>query len=214
MPNEMNNRDRHGRPVPVKSYVDIPVNSFFDTVDKDALLCALNENDKYTDFLSALCSAEYAHMAPATIMRKFGVTLHDMQMLYRDYRRNQGLIAMSDRLPKIMTDVAIDAETREMTCPRCEGDGIVYTQAMDEDGKKSDPQPKTCPECEGAKVVRKIGDKHARDLVFESMALTNQKVPLVAIQNNQFSGSAGLNSSMEETLRATQRLTMGDRREE
>jgi hypothetical protein len=77
----------------------------------------------------------------------------------------------------------------------------------------TDGEDKTCPECRGVKTQRKIGDKHARDLIYESMGLTAQKGPLVAIQNNQFAGvgSGGLNSSMEDMLRTTQTITMGDR---
>ena len=57
-----------------------------------------------------------------------------------------------------------------------------------------------------------IGDKHARDLVFESMKLTGQKSPLVAMQQNFVSGGGRdmmLDNNMEKLLTLSAALTMG-----
>src|SRR5262249_54480225 len=72
---------------------------------------------------------------------------------------------------------------------------------------------KKCPECKGSGEVRMSGDKHARDLVFESMKLTGQKSPLVAMQQNFVSGGSDmmLDNNMEKLLSLTAALTMGRR---
>jgi hypothetical protein len=196
--------DKDGRQLVKHPSNDIPVNKFFDTVDTSNLMLYLSESDKYESFAAALASSEYSHMSYSAIMRKFNITLHELNVLYRDGQRNMGLFAQSNHLPKIMEDVAVDAESKEVTCSRCDGEGVI---------PGTDGEDKTCPECRGVKTQRKIGDKHARDLIYESMGLTAQKGPLVAIQNNQFAGvgSGGLNSSMEDMLRTTQTITMGDR---
>jgi hypothetical protein len=185
---------------------DLPVRRFFETVDLEKLDMFLEGNDKYMNFAAALRSAEYAHLTYAKIMEKFGITLHELNSLYRDGSRSIGLFAMSNHLPKIMEDVSVDAESKDIICPRCEGDKSIYVL----DSK----DPKNCPQCNGTGNIRQVGDKHARDLVFESMGLTSQRGPMVAIQQNFASkGAAGLNSSMEDMLRLTQTITMGERKD-
>ena len=58
-----------------------------------------------------------------------------------------------------------------------------------------------------------IGDKHARDLVFESMKLTGQKSPLLAMQQNFVTtgGDMMLDNNMEKLLSLSAALTMGRR---
>ena len=197
--------DKHGRPLPAKAKMDIPVQKFYAEIDHDKLDFFLSEHDKYAPFLAALHSKEYATHSFAKIMEKFNISLHELNVLYQDGSRNIGLFSMSNHLPKIMEDVAIDAESKMVSCPRCDGDGAVIG---------SDDALKVCPECRGAKEIRQIGDKHARDVVFETMKLTSVKGPMVAIQNNQFAmgkGGSGLDSSMEDMLRLTQSVTMGQK---
>lgn len=199
-------QDADGRAIPAHASTDLPVKRFFQTIDNDQLEMFLDEHDKYAPFLAALRSAEYQHMTYAKIMQRFNVTLHELNSLYRDGQRNIGLFSMSSHLPKVMEDVSIDAESKMVVCPRCDGELLV---------KNSEDKPKVCPECDGAGKIRQVGDKHARDLVFESVGLTSQKGPIVAIQQNFGSGRGGdgLNSSLEDTLRMTQTITMGERNE-
>src|SRR5262245_10145355 len=92
------------------------------------------------------------------------------------------LLQMCSQLPQVVADVTEDAKSHMHACPRCDGEKVVVSMR----GNKS--TRKNCPECKGTGEVRIIGDKHARDLVFESMKLTGQKSPLVAMQQNFVSG--------------------------
>src|SRR5438093_9815122 len=106
---------------------------------------------------------------------------------YTDHQRHLGLLAMSSQLPAIMADVAEDAKDTMETCPRCDGlKSIPYREAE---------TLRECPACKGTGEIRRIGDPHARDLVFESMKLIRQRGPLVAVAQNI--GADGLDSRME-----------------
>ena len=206
--------DADNRPLPSVPSHDIPVKQFFATVDREKLEWFLSENDKYEGFLAALKSEQYAAFSFARIMAMHHVTLHELNTIYQDGNRAIGLFSMAGHLPKIMEDVAVSAESKDVCCPRCDGDGIVPVSTRDEDGNL---KTKTCPDCKGNKVVIQTGDKHSIDVVFETMKLTGIKGPMVAIQNNQFAlakGGAGLDSSMEDMLRLTQTVTMGERNRE
>jgi hypothetical protein len=138
-------------------------------------------------------------------LRKFNISLHEAQCLYTDHMRYQGLLRMSSQVPQVMADVAEDAKSRMRVCPRCDGEKVVESTRGNKRGRR------VCPDCKGTGEVRVIGDKHARDLVFESMKLTGQKGPLVAI--NQDFGSRDvdptLDPRMETLLKMSQAITMG-----
>lgn len=204
--------DRHHRPIPDSPALDIPVKQFYSSINQEVLELALGEHDKYAGFLASLHSPDYTRHSFAAKMRAFNITLHELNILYQDTNRNIGLFGMADKLPKIMEDVAEDAQSRQVSCPRCDGEGELPT-GEDEEGI---PTFKICPECSGTRKIRQVGDKHSRDLVFESMKLTGVKGPMVAIQQNFGAGvgGAGLDSGLEETLRMTQTITMGERKVE
>lgn len=196
-------KDRVGRQMPVDPILDLPMKRFYEGVDMDKLKFFLSENgDKFETLLAALQDPAFVTLSFAAIARKCRVTLHDLQLLYSDGMRQLGLLQMSTVLPQVMMDVASDALSRQVVCPRC--DGLKISVIRNKDGQITDERP--CPACKGEGEVRVTGDKHARDLVFESMKLTNQGGPLVAIQQNI--GSA-LDSSMESMMKLTQSITIG-----
>ena len=190
------NKDRHGRLMAIAPAQDIPMKRFRENIDPEKLELFLSENEKYAGFVEALSSPEYSHLSFASICRRFHVTLHELQVIYTDGQRHLGLLSMANALPQVMVDVSEDAQNKMVLCNRCDGLKMV------DDGER------VCPECEGEGKISATGDKHARDLMFESMKLTNQKGPLVAIQNNTYSGN-GLDSRMEEILKATQTIALG-----
>lgn len=207
--------DRAGREMPAKPSQDVPLRRFRENIDIDKLELFMSENEKYTAFIMALHDPDHARLTFATICRKFSVTLHELQMLYTDGMRHMGLLNMASKLPQVMEDVAEDSLSKQVVCPRCDGHKIL-TEILERDEKTGKPiktQERPCPVCEGDGKVRQSGDKHARDLVFESMKLTGQKGPLVAIQQN-FGDAGGLSASMEGMLKLTQGITMGEKKEE
>jgi len=123
-----------------------------------------------------------------------------LQMVTRG-RLEQGLLRMSEHVPQVLEDVAVDAKSREVTCQGCRGfkvDGVavvpVMEETVEEEGKRKilaqalDSEGRLkwekCLTCDGSGTLRKIGDSDARKLLFDTLKLTGQRGPLVAIQNN------------------------------
>src|SRR5215475_10359810 len=203
-------RDKHFRPAPEQSHRDIPALRFWDSIDRDQFELALSDhakNDKYAAFLQALSDPTYARCSFPTLLRKFNISLHEAQSIYTDHTRHTAMLQMCSQLPQVIADVTEDAKSHMRACPRCDGEKVVVSMR----GNKS--TRKKCPECKGTGEVRMIGDKHARDLVFESMKLTGQKSPLVAMQQNFVSGGRDmmLDNNMEKLLSLSAALTMGRR---
>jgi len=198
-------RDKHLRQIPDKPHRDIPALRFWNEIDLERFESALSGNDKYATFLRALHDPHYSRCSFPTLLRKFNISLHEAQSLYADHMRQMGLLEISNHLPEIMSDVAEDARTHMQACPRCDGEKFVASTG---DNRKA---LKPCPNCEGSGTVRVIGDKHARDLVFESMKLTRQRGPLVAIQQNIGAAGDGLDARLESVLKLTQAIVMGER---
>ena len=198
-------RDKHLRPTPDQSHRDIPALRFWDTIDREQFELALSENDKYAAFLGALHDPNYSRCSFPTLLRKFNISLHEAQALYTDHMRYQGLLRMSSQLPQVMADVAEDAKSRMRVCPRCDGEKVVEPTRGNKRGRR------VCPDCKGTGEIRMIGDRHARDLVFESMKLTGQKGPLVSINQDFRSGGTdpSLDMRMETLLKMSQRIVLG-----
>jgi hypothetical protein len=190
-------RDKHHRRTPEYASRDVPALRFWNSIDRDDFESALSGDDKYTTFLQALHDPNYGRCSFPALLRKFNISLHEAQTLYTDHMRHMGLLAMSSQLPAIMADVAEDAKDRMESCPRCDGlKTISYQQT----------ETRECPTCKGSGEIRRIGNEHARDLVFESMKLIRQRGPLVAIAQNI--GADGLDSRMESILKLTRAITM------
>src|SRR5215813_6057404 len=174
--------DKHRRSTPDQPHRDIPALRFWDAIDRDQFELALSDNaknDKYAAFLQALSDPTYSRCSFPTLLRKFNISLHEAQAIYTDHMRHMSLLLLSSQLPQVMADVTEDAKSHMKACPRCDGDKVVVFTRGNKKARKK------CPECKGTGEVRMIGDKHARDLVFESMKLTRKHDgPLFAIQQN------------------------------
>jgi hypothetical protein len=201
-------RDRAGRALPTNPSDDKPMRRFRDNIDIDKLQLFMSENDKYKYFLEDLYNPEYARYTFATICRKWHVTLHELQSIYTDGMRHMALLNAATSTPDIMADVAEDALSKLVVCPRCDGIKSISEPVRNDEGKIISESVRECPQCKGVGEVRQKGDDHSRDLVFESMKLTGQKGPLVAIQQN-FGRGDGLDAKMEAMLKLTQQVAMG-----
>lgn len=182
----------------VKTFEE-PVRRFRDNIDMDKLDLFLRDEPELQDFLAAMHDPAYGNLSFVTLCKKFNVSLGKLQSIYTDGMRHIGLLRMSTALPEVMADVAEDAKSRTVTCSRCDGLKVVRLPVG------SEQLDRPCPACSGKGEIRTPGDKHARDLVFESMKLTGQAGPLVAIQQN-FTGG---DESMEAMFKTTQMITIG-----
>lgn len=196
-PTDSKVRDHYGRKVPAIASRDTAVKRFAKSVDMDALKMFVDEQEvpKYQTLMAMMGDPAYRGLTFATLLRKAQISLQDIQGIYSDGMRHMGLLRMMNHLPSIMEDVAEDARSTMVPCSRCDSIGVVPL---------SDKETRPCPSCHGERYVRQSGDKHARDLVFESAKLTGQKVPLVAIQNN-FDMD---NARMETMLKRTRQITL------
>lgn len=129
----------------------------------------------------------------STLAAQLGLPYKRVVECYRDMKRLEGVVAVAQRLPKVMEDVALDAESKQVTCPSCEGTGKVVIK-MDKEGLPV--ESKRCIPCEGLGVITKPGDAIARKQVLEMMELTG-KAPIWA----PGSQILALNESLEDTLR-------------
>jgi hypothetical protein len=183
-----------------KERLPVPVEEFLEAAGKDEVLNALkwSDNAQMKALLGYLLQPRPLKFLSACM--KAEVTLNQLQDLYSNYQRIAGVMRMSQHIPQVFEDVAIDAKSKMASCPRCDGYGVIEDLSAE---KREDAPPPTrrCPVCKGEKEVRVPGDKLARELVFESLEMTGKKGPSVAIQQN-----FGQPSSIEATIAMTQKL--------
>lgn len=185
-------QDRHGRDIPSEPSLDLPMRRFAESIDRDALSSFLDTsgNDRYETLMLLMQDPAYVKCSFALLCKKAGVTLHEMQEIYTNGMRQLALLRMSNALPDLMADVVEDAKSHMENCPRCDGFGFIPTK----EGATRD-----CPTCKGERVVRRIGDKQARELMFESAKLIKQSGPMVAIQQTFNTGDSHLESILNKT---------------
>ncbi len=190
-------KDKNGRKMASQPSEDLPMRRFIENVPEDEFSAALDASGdpKFQNFLLARCDPAYRQVGFAALCRKFNISLQDVDDLWRSHQLHRGMIRMMNQVPVILEDVAEDAKSRTVVCPRCDG---LLTLIND----KGDVRP--CPVCKETGMVRQTGDKAARELVFESIGLTGKRGPMVAIQQN-----FGLDSGLEDVLMATQRVISG-----
>jgi len=130
------------------------------------------------------------------LAQQLGVPYRRVVECYRDSKRLEGIVAVARRLPKVMSDTAEEAESRERTCASCEGAGTIVVK---KDGEGLPVESKTCIPCEGTGRIRVPGDPVARKQVMEMMELVGPRaVPIVAPGSN----IVITGGSLEDTLRA------------
>ena len=203
----------NARMVPENPTRDLPMTLFWQNIDKEALVLFLSEHDKYLDFVRALHDPTQAHASYNLLCRRYGVTLHELNSVYTDGNRLLGLMLMSTQIPDLMGEVMGDSRNSTQVCPRCDGLKTLTNVERDGEGNITNTTSRDCPVCKGVGDIKQIGDKDARHLVFESMKLTGQKGPLVAIQQN-FGNDPSLDSKMESLLKMTQSITLGDKKDD
>lgn len=206
-------KDRHQRPVPENSSLDIPAKRFWENIEREELEFALNQipDDRYLKFLSDLHNPVMARLTFSKILKNNKITLHEVQMIYTDHMRHMLLLRMSNKAPQLGSDVADDSLSQLILCPRCDGKKIlIEVLERDDKGKILKTVDRDCPLCEKLGKIKVPGDKHARDLMYESLGLINVKGPLINSTHNNLNLSLSgpnPNSSVESLLKLTQSIT-------
>ena len=174
--------DSSGRLLPKVASQDQPLKDFIGNVDSSVIQQALVETgDEKAIALATMMMNPTERRSFPTLCRACGVTLQQLNELWRKHNLALGMVKMASRLPKVMEDTAQDAESRYTLCPRCDGLGTV-TRAIKDDSGNLREVDEECPQCHGAREVRTPGDAKARDLTFETMGLTGKTAPMLAQQ--------------------------------
>jgi hypothetical protein len=174
--------DSSGRLLPANPNKDQPLRDFVGNVDMAVVQQALVETgDEKALALASMMMNPTERRSFPTLCRAAGVTLQQLNELWRKHNLALGMVKMASRLPKVMEDTAQDAESRYSLCPRCDGLGTV-TRAVKDNGGNLAEVDEECPQCHGAREVRVPGDSKARDLTFETMGLTGKTAPMLAQQ--------------------------------
>jgi len=154
------------------------IDTWMDAVDKQTLEDALAFSDdaRFQRFLSIWQSPDGLKRSAASIAQTCGIRLDEFVKFYQNSAVQRGMVRMSEHLPQVLEDVAVDAKSKYVMCETCGGEGEI----SDKKGKNE----RVCPTCKGKGEVRKVGDSDSRKLVFESIGLTGKRGPMVAIQQN------------------------------
>lgn len=195
-------KDKNGRQMTVRPTADKPMVNFLGSLDMEEFKKALFAQDlesNYRQLLDMMMTPTFGKQPSiSALCRKLNISLVDIVNLMKNYHIAEGTARMMRHLPKVMDDVGIDAQSSTKPCPRCDGQGIIKDESADEEAGTV-KLTRQCPECKGTMVQRVVGDKHARDLMFETAKLTNQRGPLVAQQFNNFQPQSGLKQIMADT---------------
>jgi hypothetical protein len=149
--------------MPVRADRDRFIQWFFEEVPGPALDEALmvSGDERYFRLHDALHDDVYRHVSPGTLCRKLGVSWLDLVNLWWKHNVLLGRIRMLNHLPDVMEDIALDALSRQVPCPKCDGIGYIALDSI----------RYTCLECDGVGRVREPGNAHARRLLFEILGL-------------------------------------------
>ncbi len=133
----------------------------------------------------------------STLATRIGMPMNRVVMIYKEMKRAESVIAVAQRLPAITTGIAIDAESKDVVCLTCKGEGQIVI-AKDADGLPT--ETKECLPCGGTGFTYQPGCPVARKQVLEMMNMTgNHAIPINA-PGSQFVIASG--ESLEQTLRS------------
>jgi len=116
-----------------------------------------------------------------------GLSTAELTLFLNSAKKQEGIVRMSQKLPDIMEETAIDALPTDEPCVRCDGTGQL----------KKGP----CPHCRSTGSIRVKGDLDNCKLVFEVVGLIGKRAPGAAIQVN-----IGGSRSLEERVGIAQQL--------
>jgi hypothetical protein len=104
-------KDKNGRPMPVRADRDQPMTWFFEAAPREKLEEALESSAdaKFLRLYDALQDPAYRNTNLSTLCRRFGVSLKDLVKLWRDYNIALGMLYLGNLLPEIMKQTAEDA---------------------------------------------------------------------------------------------------------
>ena len=173
----------------------------FESIGRNAMLDTLTaaQDPRAQHLLELMMDPQYRNFTFPKLCERSGLSVTQVLDLFRKYKLDLGMIEMSKQVPRIMRDVARDAQSTMAYCRRCDGTGEVP------DGDTE----RVCPACKGAGEVRITGNEKARQLVFEAFHLTGKRGgPLVAQQFNLKQDRKGT-ETLEDLITVAEKAAKG-----
>jgi hypothetical protein len=156
-----------GRAIMGRARNDKGLRALWDELDlprfKEALEFA--EDPRHKMLLFALTTPKMRKMSFPELCRRCQLSLRDVSAFWRNHQLQKGMMRMMNHMPQVMEDTAEDAKTRVVPCETCDGTGKLTREIFNRQVGS------ICGECHGDGTVRIVGDKDARNLVFESAGL-------------------------------------------
>jgi len=134
---------------------------FADTLGEDELAEVLTHaaDPRAHRLMGMLLDPAFQRHSFAALCARAGLNLVDLFDLLRRCKLDQGIIEMARHAPRIMQDIALDAESKMVCYNHCGGAGKITARENELD----------CPLCKGVGQIRAPGDDRSRKLFFEVM---------------------------------------------
>ena len=134
---------------------------FADTLGQDELAEVLTHaaDPRAHRLMATLLDPAFQRHSFGKLCERAGLNLVDLLDLLRRCKLDQGIIEMARHAPRIMRDIALDAESKMVCCHHCGGAGKITARKAELD----------CPLCEGVGQIRAPGDDKSRRLFFKVM---------------------------------------------
>lgn len=117
----------------------------------------------------------------------------------RNHYSAQSMVTFMKNAPVIAEDIVADAKSIQVECPRCNGFGRVQDPfTVTEENPTGDVID--CVRCGGIGLVRKSGDRDARQLMAETIRWTKNKGTNVVVNNISMGGIDSIVDQMESAL--------------
>jgi hypothetical protein len=139
--------------------------------------------------LALLDDPAYAQMGVKRLAAEAGIAYPDLVLMIREMTLQQGLLGMFSQLPNILADAAIEAQSGEMACPKCDGAARIEQKG----------EVLACPRCTGTGKIRTKADKDARNFVGEVAGILGNS-PLVQINQDMRRQTAVITSGSTQIV--------------
>ena len=162
------------------------------------------KDQRWLKLAASLASREGAGVPFSRLCTIHHINPIEIVPYFMDYQRSIGMFEIARSTPKILRELAEDAQRKEAVCGACGGRKFVWEPMLDGEGdpvcyeeghpKAGRPRQKRleCQECGAAGRVQRDPDREDRELVLKIAGLVNDK-PVNAVQVN-------INSSLEDTV--------------
>jgi hypothetical protein len=162
------------------------------SVDDLKLALSRSGAPKATQFLEALCHPKNIDVDIAVLAERYHIGFGELMAVWRNDKLVDAMDNILSTVPQVARDTALDAESSQTCCSRCDGAGVMRVQKGDDIFEWV-----KCISCKGIGAVRKAGDSRSRQYVFEATGMIKSAA---GINVNITTGAASTVASVLEEL--------------